>query len=183
MSISDLIFSGLIGRAIRAGLVLLVSVVGCQSVSQRDLNFETTVVEGLLSVSGPVTQSFKFNLRRELDGLERLELRSRLGLRLGEALFDGDQLIWLQVGDQMLNPGAAEQYLEETLSVDLPTNALTSWLRGKPHEPTTWESDSGFTEQGWTLQRSAFESRQSHQKFTIRKGELRVKVMLKVSTL
>ena len=183
MSISDLIFSGLIGRAIRAGLVLLVSVVGCQSVSQRDLNFETTVVEGLLSVSGPVTQSFKFNLRRELDGLERLELRSRLGLRLGEALFDGDQLIWLQVGDQMLNPGAAERYLEETLSVAFPINALTSWLRGKPHEPTTWESDSGFTEQGWTLQRSAFESRQSHQKFTIRKGELRVKVMMKALTL
>ncbi|MGA1758908.1 MAG: hypothetical protein ACO391_14295, partial [Pseudomonadales bacterium] len=75
------------------------------------------------------------------------------------------------------------QYLEETLSVDLPTNALTSWLRGEPHEPTTQLSESGFTEQGWTLQRSAFESRQSHQKFTIRKGELRVKVMLKVSTL
>ena len=183
MSISDLIFSGLIGRAIRAGLVLLVSVVGCQSVSQRDLNFETTVVEGLLSVSGPVTQSFKFNLRRELDGLERLELRSRLGLRLGEALFDGDQLIWLQVGDQMLNPGAAERYLEETLSVAFPINALTSWLRGKPHEPTTWESDSGFTEQGWTLQRSYNEGSESYQKFMIVKGELRVKVMMKALTL
>jgi len=183
MSISDLIFSGALGRAISAGLLLLVSVAGCQSVSQRNLDFETGVVEGLLSVSGPVTQSFKFILRRESDGLERLELRSRFGLRLGEALFDRGQLIWLQVGDQMLNPGAAEQYLEETLSVDLPTNALTSWLRGEPHEPTTQLSEFGFTEQGWTLQRSAFESRQSHQKFTIRKGELRVKVMMKVSTL
>jgi len=182
MSISDLIFSGALGRAISAGLLLLVSVAGCQSVSQRNLDFETGVVEGLLSVSGPVTQSFKFILRRESDGLERLELRSRLGLRLGEALFDGDQLIWLQVGDQMLNPGAAEQYLEETLSVDLPTNAQTSWLRGKPHEPTTWESDSGFTEQGWTLQRSYNEGSESYQKFMIVKGDLRVKVMMKVST-
>jgi outer membrane biogenesis lipoprotein LolB len=183
MSISGLTFSGALGRAISAGLLLLVSVVGCQSVSQRNLDFETGVVEGLLSVSGPVTQSFKFILRRESDGLERLELRSRLGLRVGEALFDRGQLIWLQVGDQMLNPGVAERYLKETLSVDLPTNALTSWLRGEPHEPATQLSESGFTEQGWTLQRSPFERHQSYQKFTIRKGELRVKVMMKASTL
>ena len=183
MSISGLTFSRALGRAISAGLLLLVSVVGCQSVSQRNLDFETGVVEGLLSVSGPVTQSFKFILRRESDGLERLELRSRLGLRVGEALFDRGQLIWLQVGDQMLNPGVAERYLKETLSVDLPTNALTSWLRGEPHEPATQLSESGFTEQGWTLQRSPFERRQSYQKFTIRKGELRVKVMMKASTL
>lgn len=183
MSISGLTFSGALGRAISAGLLLLVSVVGCQSVSQRNLDLETGVVEGLLSVSGPVTQSFKFILRRESDGLERLELRSRLGLRVGEALFDRGQLIWLQVGDQMLNPGVAERYLKETLSVDLPTNALTSWLRGEPHESATQLSESGFTEQGWTLQRSPFERRQSYQKFTIRKGELRVKVMMKASTL
>lgn len=158
---------------------MVIGLLGCQTASQQVAEVELASVEGLLSISGRATGTFRFTLKRETPVTDRLVLKSRLGLKMGEALFEGGQMRWLRAGDEVLSPEAARQYLEETLSLDLPFQALPHWLRGMPFDPSTTVMNSGFSELGWSLQNESIDGGEYVRRFTLVKDDVRVKVIQK----
>jgi hypothetical protein len=123
---------------------------GCQTTARFSGSTENEVVNGILTMSKPYRQTVAYVL--ESSGNEqRLQLSSRLGVPVGEAIFLDGELETMRVGSRVLTPPEVRAQLRQLFSVDLPIGAIPAWLSGRPALPETVVNSNGFQEFGFVI--------------------------------
>ena len=133
-------------------LSLLFNLQGCQTTARFSGSVDNGVINGILTMSKPYRQTVAYSLESRGDE-QRLQLSSRLGVPVGEAVFLDGELETTRVGNRVLTSAEAEAQLGRLFVDHLPIGAIPFWLSGRPALSETVVNSNGFREFGVVIRR------------------------------